>query len=118
MHELSIAESIIDIVRQYVPEDELTLVRTVRVEIGAQAGISPEALEFGYRALVSESALRASALGIEDVPYRLRCQACDVVFVSEDGLVVCPACSNLRCTVLSGTEMRVVDIQLADEADR
>ena len=114
MHELSIAENIIDIVRQYVPETELIQVRGVRLAIGSQSGISAEALEFGYSALVSESALGNSSLNIEIVPYRLRCEECGTEFTSDDGLVACPSCAGVKCMVIAGTEMRLIDIMLAD----
>ena len=115
MHELSIAENIIDIIRQYVPEDELPLVRDVRLAIGAQSGIAPEALDFGYASLIYGTPLGGSALRIELVPYRLRCHGCQEEFVSNDGLVVCPHCGETRCETLAGTDMRVVDITLAED---
>ena len=46
MHELSVAQSIIEIIQQHVPASELERVAAVRLKIGAAAGVVPESLEF------------------------------------------------------------------------
>lgn len=40
MHELSIAQGILDIIGQYVPEGQAPEVRAVRVRVGQMAGSS------------------------------------------------------------------------------
>jgi Zn finger protein HypA/HybF involved in hydrogenase expression len=49
MHELGVAQSILDIVRQYVPEDQERAVRAVKIRIGEMAGIVADSLEFAFR---------------------------------------------------------------------
>jgi hydrogenase nickel incorporation protein HypA/HybF len=116
MHELSIAESILDIVRQYVPEPARTPVRALHVKIGAQSGVSPLALDFAFNAVIADTPLAGAVLHIEEVPYRLRCENCDADFESSDGLAVCPDCGSISATVLSGMEMRVDHIDVEDGA--
>ncbi|MDH7516057.1 MAG: hydrogenase maturation nickel metallochaperone HypA [Bacteroidota bacterium] len=117
MHELSIAGSIIDIVGQYVESDMLASVERIGLRIGAQSGISVDALVFGFEAITKDTPLGAARLDIEIVPFTLRCGDCGNEFVSEDGTVLCPACGSFRCTALSGTEMQVVDISLREGPD-
>ncbi|MBL0174949.1 MAG: hydrogenase maturation nickel metallochaperone HypA [Ignavibacteria bacterium] len=116
MHELSIAESIVDIIRQYVPDPVLTPVRGVRVKIGAQSGVSPDALSFAFSAITIDTHLEHVALRIEEVPFRLRCEACHKVSDSADGIAICPECGSYSTTVLSGMEMLVSDIDVDDTA--
>ena len=46
MHELSVAQSIVEIIQRHVPQSDWERVRVVRLKIGAAAGVVPESLEF------------------------------------------------------------------------
>ena len=48
MHELSVAQNIVEIIQQHVPESEWGRVAAVRLKVGAVAGIVPESLEFSF----------------------------------------------------------------------
>jgi hydrogenase nickel incorporation protein HypA/HybF len=68
MHEMGIAESVLDIVRQYVPEPRGQLVRRVTVRVGEFAGVQVESLRFCFEAIVAETPYPAASLAIEWVP--------------------------------------------------
>ena len=112
MHELSVAQSILEIIRQSVPREELPHVRTVTLKVGDQAGIVYESLEFSFRALTLETPLAGAALSVERVPYRIHCAICREVIESPFGLGICPKCSGTETTVVSGTELQVATIDL------
>jgi Zn finger protein HypA/HybF involved in hydrogenase expression len=44
MHELAIAQNILEIVNQSVPEEQAAAVRLVRIRIGQLSGVVPESL--------------------------------------------------------------------------
>ena len=50
MHELGVAQEILDIVRRYVPDTEAARVRDVRVRVGELAGVVADSLEFCFSA--------------------------------------------------------------------
>ncbi len=60
MHEMSLCESILRIIARRATEDGFASVRTVRIEIGALAGASEDALAFCFplaaRGTVAEGA--------------------------------------------------------------
>ena len=114
MHELSIAQNIIEIVRQNVPDNELRDVRAVRVKIGTLAGVVPESLEFSFSVLVAGCPLENSHIEIEHVPFVIQCNSCHRSFPNEHGFVVCPSCGGVDTVVLTGTELQVVEIELED----
>ncbi len=62
MHELSIAQNIVDIVQQYVPGEAMGDVRFVRVRVGGLSGIVPESLEFSFSAIVAGTPLGSARL--------------------------------------------------------
>ncbi len=114
MHELSIAESIVDIVHQYVDQERLPDVRSVSVTVGTFSGVVPDSLEFSYQAINAGTPLERSYLALERIPFVVHCRDCRRESVSDDGVVVCPACSSANTEILSGRELQVKDIELED----
>ena len=113
MHELSIATSIVEIVEHHVPDGRP--VRCVKVKVGAQSGVVPDSLSFCFSAIVVGSPLEGVCLEIERVPFTLTCQSCGLSFESVFGTILCPACASRETLVVSGTELYVDEIELADD---
>ena len=115
MHELSIAQSILDIVYHAVPADQQNLVRIVRLRLGEQAGVVPDSLEFSFTALIAGTPLAAVRLEMEQIPYIIHCKICHATLRSEPGLRPCPECGSVETQVLSGTELQITEIELDDD---
>ncbi len=116
MHELSIAQNIVEIVHQHVPEDALSGVRSVRLRVGRLSGIVPESLEFSFTAIISGTPLASAMLTIEHVPTLCRCGGCQGDFEASDFVFLCPACGGTDIKIISGSDLHVVDIEL-EESD-
>lgn len=114
VHELSIAQNILDIVHQSVEPKDLDDVRFIRLRIGALSGVVADSLEFCFTAIVAETPLVRARLAIEHIPFRVRCESCAREFENDIGYVVCPDCGGVRTQVLSGRELQVVEIELED----
>ena len=112
MHELSVAQSILEIIHQNVTQDDLNLVRTVSLKVGDQAGIVCDSLEFSFHALIAGTPLAGAALSVERIPYTIHCNNCQKTLESPYGLGICPDCSGTATTVVSGTELQVTTIEL------
>ena len=118
MHELSLAQNIVDIVHQYVPAKQSNTVKSVKLRIGELSGVVAESLEFCFSAIVAGTPLRGTTLDIERTPFALRCKTCGHSFTNEYGEVTCPNCFSNATEVVSGTEMRVVEIELKEDGRR
>jgi hydrogenase nickel incorporation protein HypA/HybF len=115
MHELSIADAILDAVRSEVDKHPGAHVTKVGVRIGALSGVEPEALSFGFTALVQGTDLEPLELVIEPVPRRQRCPPCDFTFeVTEDNLV-CPRCGNTETQLAGGDELNMAYLELEEQ---
>ena len=114
MHELSIAQSILDIVRQSVPEKELPAVRLVKLRVGDLAGVVPDSLEFSFAVLIADTPLRNAQLHIDHIPFAVMCNQCGERFTNEIGFVLCPTCGGADTKILSGTELQVVELELEE----
>jgi len=117
MHELAIAQNILDIVQQAVPEEQAAAVRRIRIRVGPLSGVVPDSLEFCFGVILGETRMRRAGLAIEQVPIISRCRDCGEQFRIEDLAFACPACKSTNLELISGKELEVVEIELADEND-
>ncbi|NLV30251.1 MAG: hydrogenase maturation nickel metallochaperone HypA [Acidobacteria bacterium] len=114
MHELGIAENILEIVRQSIPEGLARDIRKIRVRVGRFAGVVPDSLDFCFGVMAGESEMPGAALLIEEVPTSCRCRGCGREFELEELVFLCPHCGGSDLEVISGKELEVVDIELVD----
>lgn len=117
MHELSFAQSIIDIIHQSVPSGELQDVRIVRLKIGSLSGVVADSLDFCFTAISTETPLAQARLEIEQIPFAVVCNSCRKTFVNDIGYVVCPECGGVETTVVSGRELQVTEIELDTDTE-
>ena len=114
MHELSVAQSIVEIIQQHVPESEWERVSAVRLKIGAVAGIVPESLKFSFHAITADSRLRYATLEIESIPFRIHCTTCDTIGENEIGFALCGSCGSTDTKIISGSELNITEIEVAE----
>ena len=68
MHELGLAQSIVDIVRANVPAGRAAGVREVRLRVGETAGVLVESLEFCFGVAVVGTPYASAVLVVDRVP--------------------------------------------------
>jgi len=115
MHELSIAQSIIDIIYQNVPSEKYSSVQTVNIKIGKFSNILTDSLLFCFNALVKDSPIKDASLIIKDIPVRIKCKNCKSISEIEPPVFICPKCKSNSINIISGMEMQVEDIELKEE---
>lgn len=107
MHEMSIAEGIYEIVRDYAEQNHATKVREVGLLIGEMAGVEQESLAFSWRVLTQGSPAEGAALKIRSVPLIGRCSKCGKEFHIEHYDFWCPECKDGVLKTISGCELQV-----------
>lgn len=113
VHELSIARSVLDLVTHHVPADQHALIRTVRMRIGALAGVAGSALAFSFEALTHDTDLSQARIEIVNVPVTVHCSACRRASAIEFPSFVCPRCGGTAVRLCSGDELHLDEIVLA-----
>lgn len=111
MHEMSIAESILDIVRETARGGGLGRVDAVRLEIGALAAVETRALRFCFDSVTRGSVAEGAALVIDELPGAAWCFGCNEGVPIGARTDSCPRCGGGRLQVTGGTDMRVKDIR-------
>jgi len=114
MHEMSIAQAILDLARGHVPSG--AVLRTVRVRVGPLRGIDPQCMQWAWDALMAEqpSAAGPPALELTTLPWQMRCAGCGRQWESEQLPERC-ACGSDRVRLIGGDELQLVCIEVDDQ---
>lgn len=109
MHEMSLAESLLQMAIREAESKDCDQLLAIRVEYGPLAGIMPEALELCFNALVSGSRHANARLELVALPLLLQCPFCGAKFGGTDKEAIwrpCPSCGEeFGHTVLQGREL-------------
>jgi hydrogenase nickel incorporation protein HypA/HybF len=112
MHEMSIAQSIVEIVQEQAQRDAFTRVRIVRLSLGALSHVDPRALAFAFDVVTRGTVVEGAALEIERPPGTGFCTDCSRHVEIPAFGEACPTCGGYRWVLVSGDEMRVVDLEV------
>ena len=114
MHELSIAQALIEQVEGVRASNGGRQVVSVGLRIGTWRLVVHESLDLYYRTLTQGTALEGSRLQIETVQAQGRCPRCGEVFAAEAPLIVCPACGGVGGDLVAGQELDLISVELED----
>lgn len=113
MHELSIAQSIVDAVEARATECNAARVKGVRLRIGEASGIVSDSLTFCFEMLTSlDPTLTGAQLLIDSVPHRARCRHCAKDFSVINFVAQCPTCQEWSSEIVSGTELQILEMEI------
>lgn len=111
MHELSLAQALLEQVRDAAVAHGSPRVRTVKVTVGALAGVEKEALRFGFESLRAEYGLADAGLELTVQPAVLRCAACGAE-TAPTGALRCTDCGGSGELIAGRTlELTAIDVE-------
>jgi hydrogenase nickel incorporation protein HypA/HybF len=117
VHEIGIANSILEAVRQETARVEAARhgaarVRRICVRIGTLAGVDADALRFGFEALTRDSDFADLELEIELCPRVHRCPACGTEFAVAEYEFRCPQCGEEKTQFVSGDQLELAYMEI------
>jgi len=116
MHELSIAESLLDAVHRVTPAG--AVVRIVHVRAGPMRAIEPEALAWAWQAATADSDLASSTIELESLPWSLHCPDCQREFTSADVYAPCTCGNTLAHPVPDANEvLQITSLTVEDPSE-
>lgn len=114
MHELAIAQSVLEIVLTAAGEQEAAGIRRIRLLVGEFTQIVPHSLEAGFAMLAQDTIAEDAQLEIIVIPLAGRCEHCGHQFNIQQYRFVCPGCTSTDIVILTGREL-IVDLLEVDE---
>ena len=107
MHEMAIAEGILDIALDYAKANDAKKIKEVGLLLGEMSGVEVDSLNFSFNMLVQGTIAEGAVLKIKHVPLIGKCSKCGKEFHIEHYDFWCPECENGVLTTISGREMQV-----------
>jgi len=108
VHELGLAQEIVDVVSQTVGTDR---VARVVLEVGALALVLPDALRFCFDLAAADTSLAGATLEIVETPGQARCRECGGSVALTRPFGRC-ACGSTDLDWLSGEELRIKSVEV------
>jgi len=112
MHEMSLCEGIRQVIDDHARTGGFTVVKRVRLEIGAFSGVEKPALEFAFDVVMRGGPAEGARLVMIDLPGRAMCYDCIKEVEIEARLDPCPDCGGGRLLPVAGEEMRIKDLEV------
>ena len=112
MHELSLAGGILQLLEQARERDPFERVVHLRLEAGALSGVELSALRFALDAIAPGTCLEHATIDIDEPAATAKCLPCGQNVTIRSRLDPCPVCGDYQLQVTSGTELRVMELQV------
>lgn len=112
MHEMSLCEGVLHIIEREAQTQGFGRVKTVWLEIGALAGVEPEAMRFCFDAVMRGSLADGAGLEIIAAPGVAWCLPCGKNVAVSQLYDVCPNCSGHQLQIVGGDQMRIKELEV------
>jgi len=112
VHEMSIAESVLQIIEDKARSDGYAKVNAVWLEIGQLAGVETESLRFCFDVVARDTVARDARLEIIETAGQGWCMECACNVAVTARYEPCPSCGSFQIEVTGGEEMRVKELEV------
>ena len=113
MHELSVAQEVLNIVEREVGGEKKVL--SVALTLGPLSGICADSLQFCFSLIAADRGFGETELVINEVPARLHCNGCGLDYELDDLIQGCPRCGSFVRTLLGGSEFTLDAVEVEEE---
>jgi hydrogenase nickel incorporation protein HypA/HybF len=113
MHEVSIAQGLLNIAIDNCLKQGFKGIEAIRVKIGNASGIVADSLLFAFEALKVGTIAEKAHLTIDEIPVRGFCNDCKKSFTVEEKYILsCPDCGSISFRVDSGRELNIDEMEV------
>ncbi len=112
MHEMSLAQALVDQAVELVRLDGCSRVLGVDVRIGALSGVMRDALEFCFPAAARGTALEGAELRVTEVPLKAMCRDCRIESRPKPFEIQCPHCGSMNLELSDAREFKLVSLEV------
>lgn len=112
MHEMSLAEGMLQVIEDSARSIGFTQVKTVWLEIGELSGVEVEAMRFCFDAMVKGTLADGARLEIVATEGQGRCLTCGETVAIQLRYDPCPLCGGYPVEPTGGLEMKVKELEV------
>lgn len=112
MHELSVAQSILNSLERLKSENGFEVLRRVKISVGRLSGVDAEALRFALESLRDTTLIGSAVLDIVETSIRIRCNACSMETDVRQFEFKCLGCGASDYDIVSGDSLEITEIEV------
>ena len=112
MHELSVAQALVDQVEDLANRHGAVGIHLIRVRVGPLAGIVPDLLATAFPLSAAGTRAEHARLELVPAPIRVRCRSCATETEATPNNLVCGACGDWRTEMVSGDELILESLEM------
>lgn len=112
MHELSVAQALVEQVDAVIRAHDATRASLIRVRIGPLAGIVPELLASAFPLAAAGSRMEHAELALVAAPIRVSCEHCGAETEAAMNRLLCAECGDWHTRIVSGDELLLESVEL------
>jgi hydrogenase nickel incorporation protein HypA/HybF len=112
MHEMSLVESMIELIESESRTRGFARVRTVRLAVGALGHVEPEAMRFCFDAVTRGTIAEGARLEIRTVPGEAWCLDCGKRVAIAERYGACPECGRHQVQITGGDALRLEELEV------
>ena len=112
MHELSITQSMLDLVLGEAGKAKAKRVGKINLVIGKMTGIVDDCVRFYFDLLSKGTLAEGATLVFKMIPTTARCRNCNKNFELEEFDWTCPHCHGNNMEIIAGKELLVESIEV------
>ena len=116
MHELSIAQSIIERVEEIRHEHGAPGIASVQLQVGTLSGVDPYALELAFTVAVEGTPYGETQWKIVSVPASVACRACGATTQPDGPFPICMRCDSADVEIVAGRELMIETLELEERS--
>jgi len=111
LHELGIAQEILDISVAEAARHQAGKVTEIRLRVGVLRAIEPEHLVFMFRHIAHGTPADGAILSVEEVPCQVECPSCGLT-ESRSFTYECPKCQGAVLSLKGGDVLEIVSLDV------
>ena len=112
MHELSITQSMLNLVLEQAEKAGAKEVGKINLVIGEMTGVVSDCVQFYFDFLSKGTVAEGAALAFKMVPTTAQCRVCDKNFELKEFDWTCPYCHGNNMEIVAGKELFVESIEV------
>jgi hydrogenase nickel incorporation protein HypA/HybF len=115
MHEFALVMSMLDLAERSARAEGATRIEAIHLEIGALAGVVPEALDFAFGGAKQGTMAEGARLEVDYLPAIAHCASCEADFELDNrfGIALCPICDTPSAELRQGRELQLSHLEVA-----
>jgi len=112
MHEMSLCESVLQILEDNARSQGFGRVKAVWLEVGALSGVEIEAMRFSFDAVTRGTLADRAKLEIIELPGEAWCMQCAGQVRVKQRFDACPDCGSYQLQVTGGEELKIKELEI------